>query len=53
MMTANDDVEAPSDFAKLSDQSDLMRGGGVRVNDVVNHSNYITSHLIVWRDVAS
>ncbi|HAR6834539.1 TPA: transcriptional regulator, partial [Staphylococcus aureus] len=21
----NDDVEAPSDFAKLSDQSDLMR----------------------------
>ncbi|GJF48657.1 transcriptional activator RinB [Staphylococcus argenteus] len=25
MMTANDDVEAPSDFAKLSDQSDLMR----------------------------
>ncbi|ENJ66882.1 TPA: transcriptional regulator, partial [Staphylococcus aureus] len=22
---ANDDVEAPSDFAKLSDQSDLMR----------------------------
>ncbi|MBG1517859.1 transcriptional activator RinB [Staphylococcus aureus] len=24
MMTAND-VEAPSDFAKLSDQSDLMR----------------------------
>ncbi|HDE8396189.1 TPA: transcriptional regulator, partial [Staphylococcus aureus] len=23
--TANDDVEAPSDFAKLSDQSDLMR----------------------------
>ncbi|HAR5553297.1 TPA: transcriptional regulator, partial [Staphylococcus aureus] len=25
MMTANDDVEAPSDFAKLSDQLDLMR----------------------------
>ncbi|HDJ2905307.1 TPA: transcriptional activator RinB [Staphylococcus aureus] len=25
MMTANDDVEAPRDFAKLSDQSDLMR----------------------------
>ncbi|HAR5184913.1 TPA: transcriptional regulator [Staphylococcus aureus] len=25
MMTANDDVEVPSDFAKLSDQSDLMR----------------------------
>ncbi|HHC5807510.1 TPA: transcriptional activator RinB [Staphylococcus aureus] len=25
MMTANDDVEAPSDYAKLSDQSDLMR----------------------------
>ncbi|EKK3198058.1 transcriptional activator RinB [Staphylococcus aureus] len=25
MMTANDDVEAPSDFAKLSDQCDLMR----------------------------
>ncbi len=25
MMTANDDVEAPCDFAKLSDQSDLMR----------------------------
>ncbi|HDF4945462.1 TPA: transcriptional activator RinB [Staphylococcus aureus] len=25
MMTANDDVEAPSDFAKLRDQSDLMR----------------------------
>ncbi|HDI7326157.1 TPA: transcriptional activator RinB [Staphylococcus aureus] len=25
MMTANDDVEAASDFAKLSDQSDLMR----------------------------
>ncbi|MBD3524550.1 hypothetical protein HIL22_02520, partial [Staphylococcus aureus] len=25
MTTANDDVEAPSDFAKLSDQSDLMR----------------------------
>lgn len=25
MMTANDDVEAPSDFAKLSDQYDLMR----------------------------
>ncbi|AXG00312.1 transcriptional regulator [Staphylococcus aureus] len=24
-VTANDDVEAPSDFAKLSDQSDLMR----------------------------
>ncbi|HHW5145139.1 TPA: transcriptional activator RinB, partial [Staphylococcus aureus] len=23
--TANDDVEAPSDFAKLSNQSDLMR----------------------------
>ncbi|MBW7452365.1 transcriptional activator RinB, partial [Staphylococcus aureus] len=22
---ANDDVEAPSDFAKLSDQSNLMR----------------------------
>ncbi|HAR3784130.1 TPA: transcriptional regulator, partial [Staphylococcus aureus] len=22
---ANDDVEAPSDFAKLSDQCDLMR----------------------------
>ncbi|HDV4483746.1 TPA: transcriptional regulator, partial [Staphylococcus aureus] len=22
---ANDDVEVPSDFAKLSDQSDLMR----------------------------
>ncbi|OZW34235.1 transcriptional regulator, partial [Staphylococcus aureus] len=22
---ANDDVEAPSDYAKLSDQSDLMR----------------------------
>ncbi|HDH4113317.1 TPA: transcriptional activator RinB [Staphylococcus aureus] len=25
MMTANDDVEAPSDFAKFSDQCDLMR----------------------------
>ncbi|HDI2977109.1 TPA: transcriptional activator RinB, partial [Staphylococcus aureus] len=25
MMTANDDVEEPSDFAKLSDQCDLMR----------------------------
>ncbi|HAR3936825.1 TPA: transcriptional regulator, partial [Staphylococcus aureus] len=25
MMTANDDVEAPSDFPKLSDQYDLMR----------------------------
>ncbi|HDF6844739.1 TPA: transcriptional activator RinB [Staphylococcus aureus] len=25
MMTANDDVKAPSDFAKLRDQSDLMR----------------------------
>ncbi|HEI9392221.1 TPA: transcriptional activator RinB [Staphylococcus aureus] len=25
MMTANDDVEATSDFAKLSDQCDLMR----------------------------
>ncbi|MCQ1221573.1 transcriptional activator RinB, partial [Staphylococcus aureus] len=25
MMTANDDVEVPSDFAKLSDQCDLMR----------------------------
>ncbi|EVH34143.1 phage transcriptional activator RinB, partial [Staphylococcus aureus UCIM6084] len=25
MMTANDDVEEPSDFAKFSDQSDLMR----------------------------
>ncbi|HDP5860434.1 TPA: transcriptional activator RinB [Staphylococcus aureus] len=25
MMTANDDVEAPGDFTKLSDQSDLMR----------------------------
>ncbi|HHA6999139.1 TPA: transcriptional activator RinB [Staphylococcus aureus] len=25
MTTSNDDVEAPSDFAKLSDQSDLMR----------------------------
>ncbi|AKR52712.2 TPA: transcriptional regulator [Staphylococcus aureus] len=25
MMTANDDVEAPSDYAKLSDQSDLIR----------------------------
>ncbi|HCV3922427.1 TPA: transcriptional activator RinB [Staphylococcus aureus] len=25
MMTANDDVEAPIYFAKLSDQSDLMR----------------------------
>ncbi|PZH57985.1 transcriptional regulator [Staphylococcus aureus] len=25
MMTANDDVEAPSDFEKLRDQSDLMR----------------------------
>ncbi|WP_448571187.1 transcriptional activator RinB [Staphylococcus aureus] len=25
MTTANDDVEAPSDVAKLSDQSDLMR----------------------------
>ncbi|EWN36480.1 transcriptional activator RinB [Staphylococcus aureus M1115] len=25
MMTANDDVEVPSDFAKFSDQSDLMR----------------------------
>ncbi|HFN8546105.1 TPA: transcriptional activator RinB [Staphylococcus aureus] len=25
MMTANDGVEAPSDFAKLSDQYDLMR----------------------------
>lgn len=25
MMTANDDVETPSDYAKLSDQSDLMR----------------------------
>ncbi|WP_103205205.1 transcriptional activator RinB, partial [Staphylococcus aureus] len=25
MMTANDDVEAPSDFAHLCDQSDLMR----------------------------
>ncbi|HDZ7656408.1 TPA: transcriptional activator RinB [Staphylococcus aureus] len=25
MITANDDVEAPSDFAKLSDQYDLMR----------------------------
>ncbi len=25
MMTANDDVEAPSDFAKLGDQCDLMR----------------------------
>ncbi|GAB5848698.1 transcriptional activator RinB [Staphylococcus aureus] len=25
MMTANDDVEMASDFAKLSDQSDLMR----------------------------
>ncbi|WP_340574152.1 transcriptional activator RinB [Staphylococcus aureus] len=24
-VTANDDVEAPSDFAKLSDHSDLMR----------------------------
>ncbi|ENJ76746.1 hypothetical protein UIO_01709, partial [Staphylococcus aureus M0586] len=23
--TANDDVEVPSDFAKFSDQSDLMR----------------------------
>ncbi|HFO1132818.1 TPA: transcriptional activator RinB [Staphylococcus aureus] len=25
MMTANDDVEEPSDFTKLSDQCDLMR----------------------------
>ncbi|HGZ4199271.1 TPA: transcriptional activator RinB [Staphylococcus aureus] len=25
MMTANDDVEEASDFAKLSDQCDLMR----------------------------
>lgn len=25
MMTANDDVEAPSDFAKLGNQCDLMR----------------------------
>ncbi|CAC8001917.1 transcriptional activator rinb-like protein [Staphylococcus aureus] len=25
MMTDNNDVEVPSDFAKLSDQSDLMR----------------------------
>ncbi|HDE5327546.1 TPA: transcriptional activator RinB [Staphylococcus aureus] len=25
MMKANDDVEAPSDYAKLSDQSDLIR----------------------------
>ncbi|CRI09398.1 Transcriptional activator rinB (fragment) [Staphylococcus argenteus] len=25
MITANDDVEAPSDFAKLSDQSDLIK----------------------------
>ncbi|HCU0955305.1 TPA: transcriptional activator RinB [Staphylococcus aureus] len=25
MMTANDDIEAPSDLAKLSDQCDLMR----------------------------
>ncbi|ACV04979.1 phage transcriptional activator RinB [Staphylococcus aureus] len=25
MMTANDDVEEPSDFTKFSDQSDLMR----------------------------
>ncbi|HDF1200411.1 TPA: transcriptional activator RinB [Staphylococcus aureus] len=25
MMTANDDVEAPSDFVHLCDQSDLMR----------------------------
>ncbi|MBS3412317.1 transcriptional activator RinB [Staphylococcus aureus] len=25
MMTANDDVEAPSDFPKSSDQYDLMR----------------------------
>ncbi|HHQ9202254.1 TPA: transcriptional activator RinB [Staphylococcus aureus] len=25
MMTANNDVEVPSDFAKLSDQSDSMR----------------------------
>ncbi|MBU6620125.1 transcriptional activator RinB [Staphylococcus aureus] len=25
MMTSNDDVEAPSDFPKLSDQYDLMR----------------------------
>ncbi|HGZ3276394.1 TPA: transcriptional activator RinB [Staphylococcus aureus] len=25
MMTANDDIEVPSDFAKFSDQSDLMR----------------------------
>lgn len=24
-VTANDDVEVPSDFAKLSDQLDLMR----------------------------
>ncbi len=28
-------------------------GGGDGVDDVVNHSNYITSHLIVWCDVAS
>ncbi len=28
-------------------------GGGVGVDDVVSHSNYITSHLIVWCDVAS
>ncbi|EJB8509048.1 MULTISPECIES: transcriptional activator RinB [Staphylococcus] len=25
MVTANDDVEAPSDFAKLSNQSDLIK----------------------------
>ncbi|HCV9170755.1 transcriptional activator RinB [Staphylococcus aureus] len=25
MLTANDDVEAPCDFANLSDQCDLMR----------------------------
>ncbi|HDG5512821.1 TPA: transcriptional activator RinB [Staphylococcus aureus] len=25
MMTANDDVEAPSDYEKLGDQCDLMR----------------------------
>ncbi|HDN3487893.1 TPA: transcriptional regulator [Staphylococcus aureus] len=25
MMTANDDIETPSDFAKLSDQSDLIK----------------------------